>query len=57
MPIALLLAMQAAGMVVDYMGNQGQIALGRMGTNIQEAGIQASIDTARAQSADESVQQ
>jgi len=56
MPIAFLLAMQAAGMVVDYIGNNEQIAMGRLGTKIQQAGIQANIDASRAQAADESVE-
>jgi hypothetical protein len=43
MPFALLLAMQAAGMVVDYMGTRQQQRLGQMGLRVQNAGIEANI--------------
>lgn len=43
MPLALLLAMQAAGMVVDWWGSKQQVALSRMGTQVELAGINANI--------------
>ena len=56
MPIYLLLAMQAAGMVVDYYGNQQQQRMGRMGLKIQQAGIEANIYSTRAETEQESLQ-
>lgn len=53
---AILLAMQAAGMVVDYMGKQEQVRLGRMGAQVEEAGINANIASSRLQAEDESLQ-
>lgn len=52
---AFLLAMQAAGMVVDYIGTRGQIEQGRMGAKLEQAGIEANLQLTRLQSADESV--
>jgi len=43
MPFALLLAMQAAGMVYDYMGTKRQEAFNQMGEKVQNAGIEANI--------------
>jgi hypothetical protein len=53
---ALLLAMQAAGMVVDYMGNNEQVRLGKMGAEIEQAGINSNIASSRLQYEDESLQ-
>lgn len=55
MAIPILLAMQAAGMVVDYMGKSQQIAMGRIGTQMEQASINANIELTRAQSAEASV--
>lgn len=44
-----LLAMQAAGMVTDWLGTQQQIQYGRMGAKIERAGINANIAMARTQ--------
>lgn len=43
MPFYLLLAMQAAGMVVDYFGAKNQADLMNMGAKIEQAGIQANV--------------
>ena len=56
MPFALLLAMQAAGMVVDYMGTKSQAEYGKMGMKIQNAGIEANIYQTRLEAEDSSLQ-
>lgn len=56
MPVALLLAMQAAGMIVDYMGTKNQQQLADMGAKIQQAGIEANIEQARLSAEDDSLQ-
>jgi len=56
MPVALLLAMQAAGMIVDYMGTKHQEALNAMGQRVEEAGIESNINQIRLQAEDESLQ-
>lgn len=53
---AFLLAMQAAGMIVDYIGQRGQIEMGRMGQKLEEAGIDANLSQTRLESADASLQ-
>ena len=55
-PIAVMLAMQASGMVMDYFGKQSQIDLAREGAELQESAINQAIQTSRVQSADESLQ-
>lgn len=52
MPFALLLAMQAAGMVVDYFGTQNQSRLAAYGAKIQQAGIEANIQQTRLETED-----
>ena len=47
MPFALLLAMQAAGMVVDYFGAQNQADAMKNGMRLQQAGIEANIQQVR----------
>lgn len=56
MPFALLLAMQAAGMVVDYMGTKQQAMWGEYGAKIQQAGIEANIEQTRLETEDASLQ-
>ena len=56
MPVALLLAMQAAGMVTDYLGTQNQQRLADYGSQIQQASIEANIEQTRLESEDESLQ-
>lgn len=55
MPFALLLAMQAAGMVTDYFGAQYQSQLGKMGLKVQQAGINANIYQTRLETENESL--
>ncbi len=57
MPVALLLAMQAAGMVVDFIGTQQQAALGRLGAKAEQSAIEANIAETTAQSEDQSLQE
>jgi len=54
-PLALLLSMQAGGMVVDWLGKQEQIRMGKMGAKLEQAGINQNIQLARLQSEDESL--
>ncbi len=56
MPFALLLAMQAAGMVVDYYGAKQQQKLGQMGLKVQKAGIEANIYQTRLETEEASLQ-
>lgn len=56
MPFALLLAMQAAGMVVDYLGAKNQAEMMAMGMKVQQAGIETNIMQTRLQTADASLQ-
>lgn len=42
-----LLAMQASGMIIDYMGKKQQIELSRMGNKIEQAGINRDIQMSR----------
>lgn len=56
MPFALLLAMQAAGMVVDYLGTKNQQDFADMGAKVQQAGIEANIYQTRLESEDASLQ-
>lgn len=56
MPFALLLAMQAAGMVVDYMGAKQQADYQKMGLKLQQAGLESNLYQTRAQAEDASLQ-
>lgn len=49
MPISFLLAMQASGMIVDWIGKKDQIRTSRMGEQVNQAGINANITTSRLQ--------
>ena len=51
-----LLAMQAAGMVTDYMATKNQMAFGKLGNKLEQAGISANIAMTQAQSEDASLQ-
>lgn len=53
---ALLLAMQASGMVVDWLGKNEQVKLGRIGAQIEQAGITANIAQSRLEAEDASLQ-
>ena len=53
---AFLIAMQAAGMVVDWYGTQQQKEIGRMGTKIEQAGIESAINANKLEAEDASLQ-
>ncbi len=57
MPIAFLLAMQASGMVVDWLGKNEQVRLGKMGAEIEQAGIESNIQLSRLETEQESLDQ
>src|SRR5271165_512932 len=56
MPFGFLLALQAAGMVFDFFGKQNQIAMSKLGAQVEQAGIDANIQTSRLQAEDASLQ-
>lgn len=56
MPLAFLLALQAAGMVIDYQSTKDQARLAASGEALNQAGVAANIATARLQYEDESAQ-
>ena len=56
MPLAFLLAMQAAGMVVDWMGRSQQIALAQQGAQLEQQNIMDQIQTSRLQTEESSLQ-
>lgn len=56
MPIALLLAMQAAGMVIDYLGTRQQAQFAEYGAKIYQAGLEANIYQTRLETEDASLQ-
>ncbi len=47
MPLAFLLAMQASGMVVDWLGKNEQVRLGKLGNQVEQAGIASNIQMSR----------
>lgn len=55
MPLAFFLAMQAAGMVVDYLGKQDQIGLARQGAKLEQQGIESNIMASRLEAEDASL--
>ena len=56
MPFALLLAMQAAGMITDYIGTRNQQQMADMGAKLEQASIESNIQTTRLQAEDDSLQ-
>ncbi len=56
MPIAFLLAMQASGMIVDWLGKKDQIRMANMGAELEQAGINSEIQTSRLQTEEASLQ-
>lgn len=56
MPIAFLLALQASGMVIDYLGAQQQQEMYDQGAKLQRAAIDTQIQQNRLRSEDESLQ-
>lgn len=55
MPIALLLSMQAAGMITDFWGTSEQARYSEMGAKLEQAGIEANIYQTRLAAEDESL--
>ena len=51
-----MLAAQGAGMIIDYMGRENQIELGRQGEAMQQQNISEQIQTSRLQTEDASLQ-
>lgn len=56
MPVYLMLAMQAAGMITDYLGAKNQDEMMKMGMKVQQAGINADIEMTRLQTEEASLQ-
>lgn len=56
MPLAFLLALQAAGMVVDWLGTTDQAKLMQSGEQLNQASVNANVATSRLQYEDESLQ-
>lgn len=52
----ILLAMQAAGMVTDWLAARDQIKMGRLGAQMQQAGINASLAKTRLESEDSALE-
>lgn len=55
-PIAVMLAMQAGGMIIDYMGKESQMDLAKQGAQLQQRAIEEAIQFSRLQAQDESAQ-
>jgi hypothetical protein len=55
-PFSLLLSMQAAGMVIDYLGSRNQQRLGEMGLKISKSGMEANIYQTRLETEEASLQ-
>lgn len=56
MPIAFLLALQASGMVIDWLGTREQQRIADLGARVTQSGIEASIQQTRLESEDASLQ-
>lgn len=56
MPIAFLLALQASGMVVDWLGKNEQVRLGKLGAEVEKAGIESNIQMSRLEAEEASLQ-
>lgn len=54
--LSFLLALQASGMIVDYMGTKNQADLSKMGSNVEESGIDTNIALSRLQSEEDSLE-
>jgi uncharacterized protein YutE (UPF0331/DUF86 family) len=57
MPFALLLAMQASGMIIDWLGTRNQQMYADMGAKLQQAGIESEIEQNRLQTENDSLQE
>lgn len=57
-PISLgfMLSLQASGMVVDWLGKNEQVRLGKMGAQVEQAGIASNIASSRLEAEDASLQ-
>lgn len=55
LPVAFLLSMQAAGMVLDYMGTKSQEEMNKWGAKVQQAGIEANINQTKLETENETV--
>jgi len=55
MPVAFLLALQAAGMVFDFIGTKQQQDWQKLGATAEQAGIEANIDMNRLEAENETV--
>lgn len=55
-PIAFLLAAQASGMIVDYLGKNEQVRLGKLGAQVEQAGIESNIQNSRLEAEQESLE-
>lgn len=56
MPVAFLLALQAAGMVIDYLGTQNQAKFAEMGMKAEQAAIESNIAQHQLETEDASLQ-
>ena len=50
LPFALMLSMQAAGMIVDYLGTKNQQEMMNLGNKLNEAGLESNIEQTRLES-------
>jgi len=55
MPFYILLAMQAAGMITDFLGASNQDEMMKLGMKLQQAGIDANLKQTQAESQEESL--
>lgn len=55
-PIGALIAMQAAGMVVDYLGTKDQIEMGKRGAQIENEQLERELSMTRLQAEDASLE-
>lgn len=51
-PLAMLLSMQASGMIVDYLGTENQNKINEMGAKLQQAGLDAALQQTRLETED-----
>lgn len=55
-PVGVLIGMQAAGMVIDYLGKDDQIEMAKRGEQLEQERIQRDIQTTRLEAEDASLQ-
>lgn len=56
MPYAFLLALQASGMVFDWLGKNDQVRMSKLGAQVEQAGIASNIQSSRLETEDASLQ-